>query len=281
MTTLNIYSTRDIKSKSWQVFSPFQLKWDGDVLHEYNGVYHGSENSYGLFWGLGGYNKELILKHTENCHRFYFSDMPYFGRFNPNKPDDECYWRIILNGLHVKYSQYMTITKLITDKRFKKHKIKMKPRNINGSDILICPSSNTMTRYYTSFNTAEEWVLDITKKISKQTDRKIRVRYKPRANGTSGPHVAKIPFEEDVKNVYAVVTLASMAGIEAIINGVPCISMHGPSPINYSLDNLMFDEEENYKLMCYLSYNQFTPKEIQSGEALEILNFIKIHTPFV
>lgn len=278
---LNVYCPRgNSDSKAWQVFSPFQVGWDDDTYVEQDYEYQGGR---GMFWGFVGQNESMIRQYQNNGLPWYFSDMPYFGRWHGLKeainPDKEFYWRIIENQCHTNMIQ-----KEYPSDRFDKHGIELKPRNENGSEILLCPSSETMTRFHHNVS-VQTWLETVTYELRKHTDRPIRIRHKPRGKGTSGPAAALIPFEEDIKNCWAVVTSVSMAGVEAVLNGVPAYCTHQSSP-NIPLSNWAmeanfikieyphWDESHIQRWVNWLSYNQFTPKEMASGEAREILSDI-------
>lgn len=277
---LNIYVPRGKSdSKAWQVFSPFQMGWDDDTNVEYDYEFQGG---MGMFWGFVGQNEQMIREHIQQGARWLFSDMPYFGRWHGLKealnPNQDFYWRVIQNQCHATY-----IIKDYSPDRFKVHNIQMKERR-HGSEILLCPSSETMTRFHHGVST-KTWIETMTTELKKHTDRPVRVRMKPRGKGTSGPAAALIPFEEDIKNAWAVVTSVSMAGIEAVQNGVPvfCTTTSSPNTqlSNWALDGNFnciekphWDEDQNQRLMNWLAYNQFTPKEMASGEAREIIQDI-------
>ena len=78
-----------------------------------------------------------------------------------------------------------------------------------------------MNRYYGH----TDWVQDTVAKLKQYTDRKIVVREKPRAKGTSGPRAVELgglkSFREEAKDAWAVVTSISMAAIDAVCMGIP------------------------------------------------------------
>ena len=112
--------------------------------------------------------------------------------------------------------------------------------------------------------------------LKKHTDRPIRIRHKPRRKGTSGPAAALISLKEDLENCHAMVTSVSMAAIEAVINGVPVFTNeHSPcAPVGLQdvckIDEPIRPSREEWAYSW--AYAQFTPKEIESGLAYEILN---------
>lgn len=199
---------------------------------------------------------------------FLFTDMPYFNRWMGDNRDT-CYWRVIPNHVHVNpdlYDKY-------PDDRFNQLNVTVKDWRINGDHILVCPSSPAIEQYYGDIN----WLAGTLQLLKQHTDRPIRVRHKPRANGTSGPRAAVIPFEEDCKNAWAVVTLASIAAVEAACLGIPVFTHEkGPGGVLANKDlakieePLMADSARTLWLNT-LAYYQYTEAEIAAGLYKEIL----------
>lgn len=212
----------------------------------------------GVFWGLARNNFRLIKEYQKTKTLFYFTDMPYWNRWNGHNRNT-CSWRIIPNALHCNWvGDY-------PNDRFKKLNITVKDWRKNGDHILVCPSSNTMNDFYDHTN----WLSDTIACIKKHTDRPIKIRYKPRNNKTSGPMAAIVSFEEDVANAWAVVTLSSIAGIEAACSGIP-VFCHLSSPCA-PLGNTDLSKIESPILsdrdmwLNTLAYYQYTEKELKHG----------------
>ncbi len=223
-----------------------------------------TNNNPGIFWGLVRNNSQLIKQYQTKNIPFYFTDMPYWNRWNGSNRDS-CSWRIIPNALHCNW------IKNYPGDRFKKLNIKMQEWRKNGNHILICPSSNTMNAFYNQNN----WLSQTLAEIKTYTDRPIKIRNKPRNNKTSGPLAATIPFDEDVKNAWAVVTLASIAGIEAICLGIPvfCHIASACSPLgNTNLSNIESPLlSDRTPLLNTLSYYQYTEKELKEKKLNDLI----------
>ena len=145
---------------------------------------------------------------------FYFADMPYFGRWNGDN-NAEHYWRITKNELHPSIHYHRA------PDRFEHFGKTIEPWKNEGGHILVCNSSQTMNKWYGH----TDWVQDTVAKLQQHTDRKIVVREKPRAAGTSGPRAVELgglkTFEEEAKGAWAVVTSISMCAIDAVCMGIP------------------------------------------------------------
>ena len=152
----------------------------------------------------------------------------------------------------------------------------IRDRTNNGGHILVCNSSQTMNRYYGH----TDWVQDTVAKLQQHTDRKIIVREKPRAAGTSGPRAVELgglkTFEEEAQGAWAVVTSISMCAIDAVCMGIPVFTTEYSAVRQLGLQDLSLIEEpirpQREPILYSLAYNQFTPEEIASGYAKKILD---------
>jgi len=194
--------------------------------------------------------------------------MPYYGRYGVV---DDHYWRVSKNGIHP-----TKVTSRPTD-RFEKWNIDIKDWDKQGEEILVCPSSNTMSYWCTSQH-ERVWTQQTIAELSKHTDRPIRVRSKPRTEKTSGPVAQKelgLPsVQEDIQNAFAVVTSVSLVAVEAITNGIPvfCHPLSFASPISSvdisKIENPIYSDKR-LEWLSHLAYCQFTEKETSNGIAYE------------
>jgi len=224
------------------------------------------------FWGYIENNEHAINTLKRAGIDWYFWDMPYYGRWNGLRealnPNQNFYWRVSKNSVHYKH------TRDYPSDRFEQWGVQPKPYT-SGSKILICPSSETMTRIVTGLS-VKHWVNAVKHGLQKYTDRYIEVRYKPRNAHTSGPAAALIPFAEQAENTHCVVTSVSLCAIEAQLLGIPTICH--PHSFAADISSVRLDEIENPKRVDTqqwfnnLAYSQFTHAEIESGLAYEILH---------
>ena len=263
---LTIYAPiNNLNSKAWEVFNGVKKSWPEKVSIVDNSV-EIEPVSNSMFWGFVNNNMALVKKLEARKQPFWFTDTPYFGRFdNKNLKPDNHYWRICKNSIHVRY-----IPGCKKD-RFEKFNIKLKAPDLAGDYILVCPSSAGINGYLERPN----WTKETVEQIKRYTDRPIKVRDKPRGQGTSGPSVAKVPIEEDLKNAWACVTSCSISAIESVCNGKPVFcdeksfATHIGNTNLSDIENPMFVSPEDW--LYSLAYQQFTPEEISNGLAVEIL----------
>jgi hypothetical protein len=263
---LTIYApTNNTNSKAYEVFDGVVKQWPDQVQVKSNATEtEPLDNS--MFWGFVNNNLGMVKKLMSRGQQWWFTDTPYFGRFDNNnlKPDNH-YWRICKNNIHAGFF------KDCKSDRLDKFNIKIKAPTLKGKHILVCPSSPGIHQFLNTPN----WTADTVELLKRYTDRPIKVREKPRGRGTSGPSEAKIPLSEDLKDAWAIVTSCSISAIEAVCMGVP-VYCH-ESSFAKPMGNLhLADIEEPFYAdpepwLNSLAYQQFTPEEFANGTAMETL----------
>ena len=245
---LKLSTNHGIDSKAWQVLKPLQ---------QYSHI-----NGVDTVWGLGSGNWNIVMDAIKNNKTWMFTDMPYWNRFDPNYPQAEYNWRICLNSIHCN-----TVMELPNDRS---KTIDLKEwRDAIGEYILVAPSSQTIHNFIGKPN----WTQDTVDKLKTITDLPIKVRQKPRKNGTSGPHVAEVPLHIDLANAMYVVTSCSVVGVESVIEGIPtfCEPEAACAPVSntdiFSLKPKICDRQ---LWLNTLSYHQYTPNELQNGTFVSI-----------
>ena len=263
---LTIYSPfKNPSSKAWEVIRGVEKSWPDQItMLDNSKEIEPADNS--MFWGFVGNNREMVQKLDARNHNYWFTDTPYFGRFdNNNLQPDNHYWRICKNNIHVSY-----IRNCKSD-RFEKFNMKLKAPSFSGKYILVCPSSTNINAYIGQPN----WTKETIEQIKRYTDRPIKLRHKPRGRGTSGPSEAKVPLSEDLKDAWCVVTSCSIAAVEAMCEGVPVFCHEKSFAVDVAGTELSDIENPYYggpeEWLYSLAYQQFTPEEFANGTAIEIL----------
>ena len=251
------------------------LPWDKCLSHQLMPAIQKGWKDNGkdvhFFWGLAGKNIHDITMCEAQGEEWWYVDNGYMTQQITRYPEpiihdyDKTYFRICKGGIHTKEFKEYDDKRLNTE--FKGWQ--------SGEHILICPSSPTVT-YYINDMTQEDWIKQITDKIKECTDRPVRLRNKPRpSNKWWGTDIL-----DDLKDAHCLVTNMSLAAVDAIINGVPCITYSrnvaaGVSnrDISYKTLNYPFkpDGDKINRWMRMLSYNQFTIREIEDGIAFKVL----------
>jgi hypothetical protein len=140
--------------------------------------------------------------------------------------------------------------------RFSKLNIKIKKRNKVGSKILLVPPVEENTQ---KFYPVSNWLKNTIDEIKKYSDREIIVSNK------FDKKKSYCYFDE----TFVVVTYHSNAGIEAMINNIPCIFTNPQRQFSKISDIESPPYSEN--ILYNLAYQQWNICEMKSGEAWSIL----------
>ena len=262
-----------------------ELKWDKCLSHQiWPHIKKGWKDTpmkpIHFFWGLAGNNIAEIRKCIENKEEYWFVDTGYLSKQIDRYPEPKIldekrtYFRICKGSFHTNKgkvntpARYEKLIRLGIDAEFKGWRD-------TGKHILLCPSSQTVT-YQMNGISQEEWIKTAIQEISKYTDREIRLRNKPRP----GNKWWNTDIKDDLKDCYALVTNYSLSAFDALLNYIPVFaeanSVMGPvtsrdiSKIEKPLRPGRKTMEEWLK---FVSENQFTLKEMASGEAYETLKY--------
>ena len=195
-----------------------------------------------------------VIKKVKN---YYYMDHGYFNQservFKNNRTNVmnlNGYFRIVYNNfIHNGRGNY-------PDDRLKKLNLIIHDQIKSGNHIILSEPSEAMKKLYNVPN----WLNNTKKLIEKYSDRKIIIHNK----------FSEISLNDLLLDAWGFVSLQSTAGFKAMLNGVPA----------YFTDNTLshigkIEEIENpvinYKIFNNLAYGQWTLKEIESGEAWEII----------
>lgn len=263
---LTIYAPFHHKeSKAWRVFDNIKQSWPDDT-EIINCRDRDLPKSPSLFWGLANGNLARIKHLEQQSLDYWFSDTPYYGRFQrDNITDTNHYWRLCKNNIH------STEVFNCPADRFSKFNIDVVEPTLTGSHILVCPSSKSIE----SFINQENWTQKTVKTLRKNTDRQIVVRTKPKQGNLKGPEFEITPLQKQLKNCWACVTSCSLVALQALLQGVPvfCHPRSFASPVaNTELSMIESPQFVDVTQWAHsLAYQQFTPEELRSGVATDII----------
>ena len=143
-----------------------------------------------------------------------------------------------------------------------------------GDHILICPSSETMTHRHNGMSQGR-WVASLMNKLTKLTNRDVRVRNKPRPNNEWWGKDIK----EDLDGAHCLITNMSLTAIDAVLEGIPIITdtrnVAWPVSsryIEFINDPLKPTHDKVNNWLKLLANNQFNLKEIEDGTAFNIIS---------
>ena len=205
------------------------------------------------------YTTDEAIKLSEN---FWYMDNGYYG--DTREYFRICYNKFIDDGLR-EYPK----------DRFEKFNITFKDWRQKGDHIVISPPSPVLQRFFGIGNDNDpgEWVKNLIKEIRQYTDRKIIVSTKY-GDGISvfTKTPSKHPFEEAIKNAWALVTYNSNVMTKSLAEGIPVISLTEDRKIG-SISEIE-TPVMNRDFLSNLAYRQWNLDEIRSGQAWRELNEI-------
>jgi len=143
-----------------------------------------------------------------------------------------------------------------------------------GSKIMVIPIDPKVSGAY-GLPDPDTWLKQTISNIKSYTDREVIVRQRPPSREV---RVTSDTFVQALQNdINAVVVWASNCGVEAAQHGIPVVSL-GPSACTQisgkieQIDNLpSVSSEQTETWLRWLSYNQFSNPEVESGTAWRIL----------
>jgi hypothetical protein len=146
-----------------------------------------------------------------------------------------------------------------------------------GEKIAIVPPDAKLCSGGYNLPSPDIWIQETIDKIKQYTDREIIIRQRPASREVRGTSNRFIDYIRE-QRVNAVVIHTSNAGVEAVIHGIPVVCL-GPSACTQvagsieQIDNLPDLTQDRVDLwLRWLSYNQFTRREMQRGLAWKYLN---------
>ena len=193
-----------------------------------------------VVWGLARGAPQLVEKAREDGEDWYYVDHGYFKRGHTTG-----YYRVTKNG-----HQQDWIRDCPPD-RWGKLGTKLHPRR-HGSQVIIVPPSASVQAVFGPF--FDPPAGQLSKKDGK-------------------------PFFEKFPDARVVYTYNSIAAVEAIVNGIPCVvtGQSGASPMaSKSIDDLVLPADLQHPWACSLAYGQFTLEEMRAGIAWNIVRTIKM-----
>jgi hypothetical protein len=269
MAFFDLHRPADPKSKAHLCFDALAACYETNDVCDLHELGNGKVQ---VFWGLANNNVQKIKRCQQQNKHWLFVDMPYWDRWTRNNIEwslAHAKWRWIPGGLHPGLTKCWSI---ITEKLNIEIATNHAPK---GNKLLVCPSSSTVTNFLIG-KSDEQWLTETLSKLEiAYPDLNVKVRRKPRAQGTSGPDVAKLSIEEDLADAAATVTLCSICAVDGARLGIPAIATHR----QYSpMCDVALDLGEQIKPLTdvvsklkILSSYQYTTNEVKRGSLNRIL----------
>ena len=228
-------------------------------------------------FGVKGQSRRILDDHRAMGRSVLFFDKGY-TRTRGELGHTE-YSRVSVNGFSP--SAYMMLAPRSSD-RWKRLEGRIEERTANTGHVLICGSS---PKYHLAHGLPEvdEWAARLVSHLHKITTRQIVYRPKPKSykarpvNGAAYSH-GGTTIKQALRGCHCVVTHGASAAVDAVIAGVPVITLGAcaASPVAEKRLDRVDDPYwpsniERYAWACALAYAQWTTTELRSGEAWEVL----------
>src|SRR6056300_1239775 len=179
------------------------MKWSECLSHTiWKKVLKGWTDEDRFFWGLADNITEELKDIRNKEQDYWYIDVEYLADQIQRYPEPAIvnpkttYFRIAKNGIHTNLSNPDNRGSFYVE-RIKKFNIEPKPFKENGDYSLLCPSSQTVTKFVTGYD-YQQWIDNATKQIKLHTDRPIKLREKPRPNNKFW----NTDIKDDLKNAY-------------------------------------------------------------------------------
>lgn len=237
--------------------------------------YHGPAGDCGIIIGIT--KREILQDHVETGHPLAYIDKGFWRtRADFNGANLPGWWRICVNATHP--TDYMMNLGASRD-RFRAARVKLQPRRNDGSYVLIAGSSE---KFHLAHDLPHptEWARDMLGQIRRHTGE--LVIYRPKQSwraaepikGAIFDHGQKTPFGSVLTGARVVITYGSIASVDAVVAGVPCITI-GNAParpicstdIAEIMEPAWPKEGDRRQWAWNLSHCHYTPDEIRNGEA--------------
>lgn len=217
------------------------------VCRDLSGLRAGGMFTYGNLRGL----KPLLDAAIAQRREWWYADNGYFGAGHYGG-----YYRVTKNAFQ--HSGQGDAHRA----RFEQHRIPVLKWQTQGRHILLCPPGKLHGELFDY--DAAGWASETLAALLATSNRPVRVRTKPSKNGGS------VPLSEDLKNCHALVTRASNAAVEAVLQGVPVFCTHPCAAYRMGNPNVREIESPRYpddreQWAANLAANQWTLNEMRDG----------------
>lgn len=213
---------------------------------------------------------KIMHKCLQDAVDFLYIDSGYFGNATSekNKQGHKLWHRIVKNDL-----QHKALVQRPAD-RWEALKLKLGKRKF-GKKIIIAAPDDKPCRYYGIDR--EKWLQDTLTTIAAHTDRPVVVRER---SPKRSDRVLKDPLSKVLNDdVHALVTFNSIAGVEAVMSGVPAIVLapsHAADPVSSKILSDIEtpywpDEDLRHAWVHHLAYGQYHVSEMKNGRAWKML----------
>jgi len=153
--------------------------------------------------------------------------------------------------------------------RAQKLGVELKPWK-QGNNVILC--GQVPWDAAVDFSDHKEWLQKTARAIFLMTDRPVIFRPHPKAKlpPIEGTVYSTRPLAQDLEDAYCCVTFNSNSGVEAVLAGVPTVTMDKGAMAwevtSHTLSDMAYMPDRE-QWLNNLAYTQWTPAEMRDGEA--------------
>ncbi len=227
-------------------------------------------------------NNKYCRLMKENGSNYFYIDTGYFGNFNTyyklsENTGKKFFHRVAFNQMQFnqledfKSNRYKAILRFIKRDFDLEDKDFILPWKTKGKKILICPPSEKVGSVFGI--EIDNWIETVCKEIKLFSNREIVIRKKPQSRAERVKwNTMQDALDDDI---FILVTYNSIAATEAILHGIPAVTLGLNAATPVSLNELKDLESPIYPdrqmWLNNLSYGQFHLEELRNGTAWDCL----------
>jgi len=252
-----------------------------EIVLKPNAEYRGPEFDGGIICGVT--KREILWDHKAKGVPLIYEDKGYTrSRTQWKGLSLPTWWRMCWNAVHP--TDYLMELDA-PDDRLRRAGFGVSSLKSNPDGHIVLLGSSQKFHHTEGLPHPTEWATDIIRQIENLAPGRMCIyRPKPswaaaeRIEGAEFHHGQKTPVSDDLAGAFCSITYGSIACVDSILAGVPCIvlgngvarpvSSRSMTCINAPLWS---PPERLRQWLCNLSFCQFTPPEIESGFAWSTL----------
>lgn len=242
--------------------------------------YNGPEADGSLIFGIT--KREILWQHLEERVPLLYLDKGYArSRIDFNGQSVPAWWRMCWQSVHP--THYLMDVPRPPD-RWKRMGLQLSERALNSRGPIVILGSSGKFHLTVGLDDPTTWAKLIRDGIRQSSDNEIIYRPKPSwkyaepVDGTTFDWGTKSDVRDTLRGAYCAVTWGSIACVDAICAGIPCIvqgnAVAAPVSSPYIRDvwnPIWMPRAQREQWAANLAYCNFTPAEIGDGTAFKIL----------
>ena len=244
-----------------------------------------------IVFGCKGSSRRISEAYLKQSKQIMFLDKPHFRPIGLGEKGMKNLWRLSVDGFYPHH--YFRCGR--PSDRFDRWGITFKPwrdDNKNGKHILVAGSSQKFHDFHLVRGSVHDYYKGILRRLNDgwtgpmvyRPKPSYAVRHSDEIKPMTGKSTARMSSPQDriwkeLENCWCLVTWGSNAALDALISGVPILTVgdsiaktmskcDDSNELTWRIDDPWHPtDSERHQFFCDIAYCQFTPDEMKSGEA--------------